>query len=151
MEKGEEVQNPERSAQAIRVVALNVVRAATQKEVVPRTNIWMRPSSGQLVLNTYASFIEDNYSGSCGAVIQDGAGFFIAASTAKLEHVGDVESAEAAALLEGLTLARSVGGNSIVARADNITIVDAMANNNGHSMVAGPILDDCRQICADFG
>ena len=29
--------------------------------------------------------------------------------------------------------------------------MDAMTNNNGHSMVAGPILDDCRQICADFG
>lgn len=106
---------------------------------------------GQLVPNTDASFIEDSYSGSCGAVIRDGAGFFITASTVKLEHVGDVESAEAAALLKGLKLARSVGANSIVARADNITIVDAMANNTGHSMVADPILDECRQICTDFG
>ena len=65
--------------------------------------------------------------------------------------MGDVESAEAASLLEGLKLARSVGANSIVAQEDNMTIVEAMANNTGHSMVAGPILDECWQLCADFG
>lgn len=131
-------------------MALNFVRAAATKIVPSRTNRWARPLNGQLVLNTDASLLED-HTGSCGAVIRDHLGFFVAASTSKLDHVADVESAEAAALLEGLKLACSIGANTLVARTDNVTMVQAMENNSGQSMVAGPILDECHLLCLDFG
>ena len=60
--------------------------------------------NGQLVLNADASFSEQEYSGSCGDVVRDHVGAFVGASNAKLEHVVDVVSAEAATLLEGLKL-----------------------------------------------
>ena len=101
-------------------------------------------------MNTDAPFLDD-HTGSCGAVIRDHMGYFIAASTAKLDHVADVVTAEAAALLEGLKLAQTIGAHTLVARTDNATVVEAMANNSGHAMVAGPILEECRSSCLDFG
>ena len=50
------------------------------------------------------SFIEDLHGRSCGAIVRDHKGNFIVASTSRLEHVADVVSVEAAALLEGLKL-----------------------------------------------
>ena len=50
-------------------------------------NNWRKPLTGQLALNVDASFVEEDYSGSCGAIIRDHRGMFIAASTSKLEHV----------------------------------------------------------------
>ena len=64
--------------------------------------------------------------------------------------MADLESAAAAAVLLGLKLARSVGANTLVARADSMTMVEAMANNSGQSIVAGPIHDECLQLCLDF-
>ncbi|KAM3242197.1 hypothetical protein ACQJBY_054713 [Aegilops geniculata] len=150
IEKGEEVQNLERSSQAILATALNFVRAATPKVSLQKINTWLRPLNGQLVLNTDASFLDD-HTESCGAVIRDHLGYFIAASTAKLDHVADVVTAEAAALLEGLKLSQTIGAHNLVARTDNATLVEAMVNNSGQDMVAGPILEGCRSLCLDFG
>uniref|UniRef100_A0A453I2W9 RNase H type-1 domain-containing protein n=1 Tax=Aegilops tauschii subsp. strangulata TaxID=200361 RepID=A0A453I2W9_AEGTS len=66
-----------------------------------------------MVLNVDASFSKD-YSGSCGAVIRDHLSAFIGASTAKLEHVANTLSAQAAALVEGLKLALQLGINSLL-------------------------------------
>jgi ribonuclease HI len=86
-----------------------------------------------------------------GAIVRDHRGNFISASTARLEHVADVVSAEAAALLEGLKLVQSLGCNDILVRMDNITVVDAIRMNEGHAMVAAPVLEDCRELLRDFG
>ena len=52
---------------------------------------------GQLILNVDAAFSEEENTGACGAIIRDSSGMFVGAATAKLEHVADVVSAEAAA------------------------------------------------------
>lgn len=70
----------------------------------PRLNRWRKSLSGYLALNVDASFSEDEHTGSCGAIIRDSGGMFVAASTSKLEHVADIVSAESAALVEGLKL-----------------------------------------------
>lgn len=114
-------------------------------------NNWRKPLTGQLALNVDASFFEDDYSGSCGAIIRDHRGMFIAASTSKLEHVPDIISAEAAALVEGLKLALNIGCNSIYIQMDNLVIVEALKQNTGYSMVAAPILDECRSFLEEFG
>ena len=75
----------------------------------------------------------------------------MSASTAILEHVDDVFTTEAAALLEGLKLARDTGCNNLLVRSDNITVVDALRFNEGYSMVAASVLQECRSYLADFG
>ena len=148
--RGEEILTPERTAPAVVALAINYVRGAQAKST-PKINRWPTFLAGQLVLNVDASFTEGDYAGSCGAVIRDHRGSFMSASTARLEHVADVFTAEAAALLEGLKLARDTGCNNLVVRSDNITVVDALRFNEGYSMVAAPVLDECRSYLVDFG
>ena len=76
---------------------------------------------------------------------------FVGAATTKIEHVADVVSAEAAALVEGLKLASSIDANSILVQMDNLVIVEAIQQNIGHSMIVAPILDVCRTLLHDFG
>ena len=71
---------------------------------------------------------------------------FISASTAKLEHVADVVSVEATALLEGFKLVQISGCNNLMVRLDNSIVVQALNSNEGHSMVAAPVLQDCRLL-----
>jgi hypothetical protein len=54
-------------------------------------------------------------------------------------------------LLEGLKLAKNTGCSNLVVRSDNSTVVDAINCNEGYSMVAAPVLDDCHSISLDFG
>lgn len=75
----------------------------------------------------------------------------MSASTTRLEHVADVFSAEAAAVLEGLKLTRDTGYQNLVVRSDNITVVDVIRWNEGYSMVAASIFDECRSFLEDFG
>ncbi|XBI85579.1 hypothetical protein VPH35_093708 [Triticum aestivum] len=149
--RNEEVQSPSRTSSAIQAVALNFVRAAEKPSVMPRLNRWKRPLSGQIALNVDASFSEDDHSGACGAIVRDNHGLFVCVSIARLEHVPDIVSAEAAALMEGLKLSLNIGCNSIFIQMDNLVVVDALNQNAGHSMVAAPILDECRSLLQEFG
>uniref|UniRef100_A0A8I7B4L5 RNase H type-1 domain-containing protein n=1 Tax=Hordeum vulgare subsp. vulgare TaxID=112509 RepID=A0A8I7B4L5_HORVV len=107
--------------------------------------------TGQKILNVDAFYSENDFTGACGAVIRNNRGGFIRAATARLDHVPDVVSAEAAALLEGLKLVESTGCNNLLVRMDNLTVVQALHNNEGHSMVGAPILQDCRVMLREFG
>ena len=44
-----------------------------------------------------------------------------------------------------------MGCAKLMVRMDNSVVVDAIKLNEGHSMVAAPLLDDCRNILGDFG
>ena len=145
------MQTPLRSALAIHALALNFTRAAAKQTITVRQNTWPMVLVAQQILNVDATFIEDLHSWSCGAIVRDHRGNFIAASTSRLEHVADVVSAEAAALLEGLKLLQSMGCNNVLVRMDNSVVVDAIHLNEGHSMVAAPVLDDCRELLREFG
>ncbi|XBJ08758.1 hypothetical protein VPH35_013988 [Triticum aestivum] len=118
--------------------------------MTPKVNIWPGFLAGQTVLNVDALFSEGDYAGSCGVVICDYRGNFMAAATATLEHVADVETAEAVAMLKGLKLAKEIGCHNVVVRSDNITVVEALKLNGGYSMVAAPF-DECRSYLEDFG
>ena len=66
----------------------------------------------------------------------DSSGIFVGAAMAKLEHVADVVSAEAAVLMEGrLKLASTIGANSILVQMDNLVTVEAIQQNTGHSTI----------------
>lgn len=110
---------------------------------------WWSLENALLVLNVDASFVDDHL-GSCGAIVRDHTGAFIGASTAKLEHVADIVSAEAAALVEGLKLAQSLGWNFILVQMDNLVLVEDLNLSMGHSVVATPILEECRKLSEEF-
>lgn len=77
-----------------------------------------------MALNVDAAFSDEDNTGAGGAIIRDSSGLFVAAATAKFEHITDVESAEAAALVEGLKLATAMGCNSILVQMDNLIVVE---------------------------
>lgn len=112
---------------------------------------WKKPVQNQLALNVDAAFSEDDYTVACGAVLRDGSGMFVGAATAKLEHVADVLSAEAAALAEGLKLTLRVGCTSVRVQSDCLVLIEALQQNEGDSMVAAPILHECRLLFVNFG
>lgn len=116
--RGEPVQNSEQTALSLHALTLNFVKARGKVAQPQRINKWRPSLEGQLILNVDASFSELDYTGASGAVIRDNRGRFIKAATARLYHVPDVVSAEAAALLEGLKLLRSTGCNNAVIRMD---------------------------------
>lgn len=149
--RGEVVQPPVRTAPAIHALTLNFVRAAGKASTTPRLNRWSPALESQQILNVDASFCGEEYSGSCGAIVRDHRGNFISASTARLEHVADIVSAEAAPLLEGLKLIQNIGCNNVLVRMDNVTVVEALRLNEGHSMVAAPILESCRVLLREIG
>ena len=64
-----------------------------------------------------------------------------------MEHVVDVVSAKATSFREGLKLAQRIGCNKPLVQMDNLEFPRL---NEGHSMVAAPILDDCPKELADF-
>lgn len=107
--------------------------ATSKPATTPRLNRWRKSLSGYLALNVDASFSEDEHTESCGAIIRDSGGMFVAASTSKLEHVADIVSAESAALVEGLKLALTIGCNAIFIQMDNLVVVEALKLNTRHS------------------
>ena len=84
-------------------------------------------------------------------MLRDNRGGFIRAATARLDHIPDVVSAEATTQLEGLQLAQGTGCNNLLVRMDNLIVVEALQNNEGHSTVAAPIIQDCRELMREFG
>ena len=148
--RGEDVSSPARTAVAVAALALNYARGA-QTKMTPKVNIWPGFLAGQMIINVDASFSEGDYAGSCGVVIRDHHGNFMSAATVTLEHVAGIETAEAATILQGLKLAKEMGCHNVIVRSDNITVVVALKLNGGYSMVAGPVLDECRSYLEDFG
>ncbi|KAI5006664.1 hypothetical protein ZWY2020_033907 [Hordeum vulgare] len=117
----------------------------------PRLNTWPTVLAAQQVLNVDASFSEEDNTGSCGAIIRDHRGHFIVTSTSRLEHVVDVVSVEAVALYKGLKLVEIMGCNNIVIRMDNIIVVNTLHLNEGQSIVAHSVPDDCIDILKHLG
>ena len=148
--RGEDFASPVRTAVAVAALSPNYARGA-QTKMTPKVNNWPGFFAGQIVINVDASFREGDYAGSCGVVIRDYRGNFMSAATATLDYVPDVETAEAAAILEGMKLAKETGCHNVIVRSDNITVVEALKLNGGYSMMAAPVLDECRSYLEDFG
>jgi hypothetical protein len=62
---------------------------------------WEKPNPRQVKINVDGSFHLDTYAGSVGAVMQESAGCFIAASTVYLPNVTSAAAAKTMAMREG--------------------------------------------------
>lgn len=151
MAKGEQVQNPFRTSMAIRALSLNYVRAVSKPNPVDRQKTWKRVQTGMQILNVDAAFTAEDHTGACGMVVRDHDGGFIAAATTQMTHVADVISAEAEAMRQGIMFIRGLGCDKIMIQSDSLIVTDALKLNEGYTLVAAPILDDCRSLLQDFG
>ena len=50
-----------------------------------------------------------------------------------------------------MKLATKLGCNNILVRTDNVTLVEALKEDEGYSMVAAPVLSACRSEFDSFG
>ncbi|KAK1611685.1 hypothetical protein QYE76_035358 [Lolium multiflorum] len=66
------------------------------------------------------------FRGATGAVLRDEKGKFIAASCCGIEHVGDVPTAEARALRDGLVLAGQMGCSKLEVNSDCMEVINTM-------------------------
>ena len=48
-------------------------------------------------------------------------------------------------------LIQSLGCAKIIVQTDNVTVVEALNLNEGYSMIATPILNECRSLLFNFG
>ena len=134
----------------IRAITTNFVNAHSHN-ANRKIGGWSRPPMGFVKLNVDASFSEEDHTGAGGAILRDTTCTFIGVLTAKFDHVPDMVSAEVAALAEGLRLASNMGCTSIRIQSDCLVLIQALQKNEGHSMVAAPLLDTCRLSLLDFG
>ena len=134
---------------SIRVIVANSL-AAKAKEATKQIR-WARPAKGVIKLNVDASYHVDEGAGATGAVLQDSAGAFIAASCSFRQYAMDVPSIKALALLEGLRLAEYLGIYALVVESDSQEIVQAMKDPSEYRASAAVLTDDCRQVLSSFG
>ncbi|KAK9983118.1 hypothetical protein SO802_032643 [Lithocarpus litseifolius] len=110
---------------------------------------WEKPTSGWMKLNTNGS--SDDLVGVAGGggLIRDEQGNWVAGYT---RRVGKANSftAEAWALRDGLVLCCQLNLSSIVVESDAKALIDALNNPVHDISVVSPLLDDCKQLAAQF-
>jgi hypothetical protein len=107
---------------------LNIAANSSKETKKRRGNseaTWVKPAPRHVKVNVDAAFLADCSQGIVGSIAHDFQGNFIAAKCDYLPHVASVEMAEALAIKEGLTLAVSLGCNSIIAESNSLVIVEA--------------------------
>jgi ribonuclease HI len=143
------VQKPGQSAQAISVLALNYFRALKRNAGIRRHG-WEKPKEDFVKLNIDAAFSHEFFTGATGAVLRDEKGKFIAASCCGIEHVGDVPTAEARALRDGLVLAGQMGCSKLEVNSDCMEVINTMEQEGNSAGPAAAIYEECAFLARGF-
>ena len=148
--KVETIQDADKAAISIRVLATNFVRAYSSKKA-ERTNdqIWKRPLNGVIKINVDAAFQPETLSGATGAVARDCQGKLIAAANWFLPHINSVDSAETVAIHNGLYLADRIGCNKVHIESDNSFMV-VIQNPGEYSGENVATVMECRHLVLNF-
>ena len=80
----------------------------------------------RIKINVDTSFHPETLSGSCGAIVRDAHGDFIAAANWVLPHVRDFDSTELTAIRNGMFLAANIGSNNMEIELDCMLVVGSM-------------------------
>ena len=89
-------------------------------------------------------------SGATGAIAHDSQGKFIAAATWYIPQVSTVDSAETAAIHDGLYLAGKIRCNKVLIESDNSFVVESVQNPDAHAGLDAVMVAECKQIALDF-
>ena len=109
-----------------------------------------KPPQGTVKLNIDASFEYEGSTASIGAILRDDVGDFIAAEVFYMGKTIDTYTSEAMAMKKGLQLADSLGIHKLLVHTDCAELVKEI-NQGAVNSVAAPILNDCFEICNNFG
>ena len=147
--RGEEVQTLLRSALVIHALALNFTRAAAKQTTAPRRNTWPIVLAAQQFLNVDASFIEDLHTGSCGAIVRDHRGNFIAATRRVFPHVPPVDPVEIKAI-RYLIIAANIGFTKIAIESDNMNTLEAASDPDASMGGDAAIITEATILAMEF-
>jgi hypothetical protein len=98
-------------------------------------------------VNFDASFIENTKTGVWGFVARDDTGYFIAAATGKLRHIGSALQAETEACAAAVEGAAALGLHRIVFESDCQTLVNALKKGSYDLSKLGILIREARSIC----
>ena len=110
---------------------------------------WERPLLGWKKLNIDRSWLRGMDRASCGGLVRDDQGEWIAGFT---RYIGSTNSftAELWELREGLILCCNLNIEALVVELDAQAVVEVLKNNTYVNNIVSPILDDCRHLAACF-
>lgn len=141
----------EQAAMSIRVLATNFLRANTPNQAVRKRNqVWKKPEVGVVKINVDASFLADNFSGSCGVIARNDQGQFLGATTQLIPHVSTIEEAEMIAIRCGLNLATNLGCTKLVIESDSTSALEAISDPYAYMGTAVPIIAECSLMSMEF-
>jgi ribonuclease HI len=104
-------------------IVTNVVKALSN---LPRgAHRWEKPEVRKIKVNVDASFHGDVRAGTTSAVIRDGQGKFLVASSTYFPNISSAATAEALAMMEGLALANHYGGTNVIMESDSLETINA--------------------------
>ncbi|KAI5019821.1 hypothetical protein ZWY2020_044709 [Hordeum vulgare] len=111
---------------------------------------WSRPHPGWYKLNFDGSVHHDGSGrASIGGVIRDCDGHTMLAFAERTPHAG-VGVVEATALLRGLDLALANGCNQLVVEGDDLTLVQLLRGESGHTRIPWEMYDQILQLLCRF-
>ena len=132
----------------IRGIVANWV--ADKIKPVQRDTCWSRPASGCIKINVDASVHMGRGAGSCGAILRESKGSFIAAAVEFKQHALDAPTMEALAVLLGLQLAYELGIQSIAIESDSLDILHAIQNPSEYRASGAVIIDGYRKLMSSL-
>ena len=96
-------------------------------------HMWKRSLSDVTKINVDAAFQAETLSGEIGAITRDSRGKFIDAATWYISQVSCVDSAETAAIRNGLYLAGKIGCNKFLIESDYCFVVESVQKPDAHA------------------
>lgn len=92
---------------------------------------WCPPGEGWLKINVDAAMDGENELAGLGAVIRNYKGEVVAAAVNTAKNFGDVEMAEAKAVLWGIHAALKAGADSVIIESDSKGVIELINNKGG--------------------
>ncbi|KAK9991008.1 hypothetical protein SO802_025993 [Lithocarpus litseifolius] len=128
---------------------LCINRPRNNRRMITKHIRWEKPASGWMKLNTDGSFDDLLEVAGEGGLIRDEQGNWVAGYT---RRVGRANSfiAEGWALKDGLVLCSQLNLSSIIVESDAKALINAFNNLVHDNSVVFPLLDDCKELAAQF-
>jgi len=125
------------------------INAVTEHRRVLRAIHWERPNRGWVKLNTDESSLGNPGPARCGGILHDDNGNWLFGFSKKV-RITTSFVAELWAVREGLSLCLHRNFPAVVLELDAKSIFDVLTNPNQSNNIISAILDDCRQMMAQF-
>ncbi|XP_074323179.1 uncharacterized protein LOC141660115 [Apium graveolens] len=131
-----------RDSQKLKLARSNMTIQANKDVVVK----WRSPDEGRLKINVDAHIVLGNPWFSCGLVLRDHGGNFIAARARRFAGVVPVVEAEAIAILEATRWASLLDLQHVDVESDSLISVQAINKTSENYLEAGVVFQECRDV-----